>query len=313
MSDTKPATPPTVGGRAERVDPVTGVREIAEIRGDEQPGLCVYTHLPPQPAHSGLIVVSPLMAEFLKNYRREVLLARHLAAQGVLVRRFEYRGVGNSGGDPATVTFPDLVDDADQAAHHQPRPSRWAVLGTRFGAMVAAGLAARLPGAPLVLWDPTVDDQSYFRVLERARALQQRAEALSEQQGGEPAPTLVPLATAIEQAGWADVMGSSLFRPLYETTRPRSLLDELGADPRPVLILQISTLDQVRPDLASLHNRLRERGSGCELSVVAGEVENWWFRQGVRGFQTEEDRTLTASLLQATTTWLRLHLEGGGG
>jgi len=66
----------------------------------------------------GVVVCSPLWAEQMKNYRREVLLGRALAVQGFVCARFHYRGVGNSGGNPSALDVPSMTDDALIVAEH---------------------------------------------------------------------------------------------------------------------------------------------------------------------------------------------------
>ncbi len=76
----------------------TGITEAAEFFGPPGERMLGLAHLPTSAA-SGVLVCSSIQAEFAKNYRREVLLARALARQGRAVGRFHYRGTGNSDGD----------------------------------------------------------------------------------------------------------------------------------------------------------------------------------------------------------------------
>src|SRR5215469_15071329 len=67
---------------------------------------------PEGPASVGAVICSPLWAEQMKNYRREVLLGRALAARGFVCARFHYRGVGHSRGDPQAIDISSMTDDA---------------------------------------------------------------------------------------------------------------------------------------------------------------------------------------------------------
>lgn len=55
------------------------------------------THLPATQPIRGEVICSPLHAEFLHKYRKEVMLAPSLAASGLAVQRFHY-------GEQETVT-----------------------------------------------------------------------------------------------------------------------------------------------------------------------------------------------------------------
>src|SRR5207253_10522741 len=120
---------------------------------------------------AGVVICSSICNDFLHNYRREVELARELAANGIAVARFHYRGLGNSDGDEAAVTFDSMVDDAREATAHLRAltgVSKVSFLGSRFGAPIAAALASGEVGAPLVLVDPTVEASKFFREAWRA-------------------------------------------------------------------------------------------------------------------------------------------------
>ncbi|MDP8959415.1 MAG: alpha/beta hydrolase, partial [Actinomycetota bacterium] len=111
-----------------------------------------FLHLPEGRPRAGIVVCSPLHAEFLRNYRREVLVARALAARGFAVQRFHYRGTGSSDGQASEATYETMRQDALLAAGHvleRSGATRLGFLGTRWGALVAAAGAAGFPGAPL--------------------------------------------------------------------------------------------------------------------------------------------------------------------
>lgn len=65
--------------------------------------------LPAQPVARGLLIVVGGPQYRVGSHRQFVLLARDLAANGVPVLRFDYRGMGDSEGDART--FEDLGDD----------------------------------------------------------------------------------------------------------------------------------------------------------------------------------------------------------
>ena len=63
------------------------------------------------------LICPPLADDLVRNYRREVVLARRLARQGVASQRFQYRSTGNSLGDAQEMGWAQLVDDAANVRH----------------------------------------------------------------------------------------------------------------------------------------------------------------------------------------------------
>jgi alpha-beta hydrolase superfamily lysophospholipase len=208
--------------------------------------LFVAVHAPHRsPARALLVVCPPILADLAAQYRREVLLGRALAALGVCVVRFQYRGSGNSEGDPSETTFETLVEDTYVAAATALAvgpAGRLALMGTRVGALVAAAAARRYPAARLIVWEP-VDGAAYWREAFRAR----RIGGMTEH-AGRPVPGAEE---ELDRAGWLDLLGYRVDRRLYHSLRTRTLSGELGHDPRPLL-------------------RVDRTGSG----------ESWWFGPG---------------------------------
>lgn len=85
-----------------------------------------------------------------------LVLADHLTRSGLAVLRFDDRGVGQSGGDPADATTDDFASDAQAALDYlRARPevdrARVGVVGHSEGALVAALLASRGSDAGLIV------------------------------------------------------------------------------------------------------------------------------------------------------------------
>jgi exosortase A-associated hydrolase 1 len=70
-------------------------------------------HRPAQPAARGVLIVTGGPQYRAGSHRQFVLLGRHLAAHGIAVMRFDYRGMGDSEGNPRPF---EQIDDDLRAA-----------------------------------------------------------------------------------------------------------------------------------------------------------------------------------------------------
>lgn len=260
---------------ATRVDRARGlVEEVAFIQVD---GTDVYTvlHRPLADPVAGVLICCSVMSEFVANYRREVLLARALASQGVAVQRFHYRGTGNSDGGEAEAHLASMVHDAATVLEGFQRRTglgRVVLLGTRWGGLVAAAPAAQRPGSPLVLWEPVTDGSRYFREMIRGRLVREMkderfAGAGTDAWRGE-----------LERLGRVDILGYPLHRRLYESGREARLSDLLSGQTAPVLLVQLGKRDSLRPEYAAIRDALSARGVRCEAAAVFGNPD-WLFHQ----------------------------------
>lgn len=59
-------------------------------------------HIPQQPVQRGVLIIVGGPQYRVGSHRQFILLARHLAAQGIPVMRFDFRGMGDSDGDIRT-------------------------------------------------------------------------------------------------------------------------------------------------------------------------------------------------------------------
>lgn len=84
-----------------------------ECRGERLYGIA---SVPEQPGRRGVLVVVGGPQYRVGSHRQFALLARSLAAQGIPVMRFDYRGMGDSGG--AARTFEDIGHDLRAAIDH---------------------------------------------------------------------------------------------------------------------------------------------------------------------------------------------------
>lgn len=302
------ARSPAAVSPAVRVDRQSESTEEATYFGPDS-NLLGFTSLPADqrlPADrrhdAGVVICSSVHAEFLRNYRREVLLARALCARGVAVQRFQYRGEGNSEGTPDEVTFDRLCEDASAAGAHLRRRSgvsRLIFAGTRLGGLVA-GACARAEGSPVALWEPVLDSGRYFREAFRARMIRD----LKEGTDGSVRPSVEALVGELRSAGSVDILGYRIHQPFYETSTGRELATEIGAEPRPILLVQLGKTSELRADHAGVVAAWEAAGFPVETRVVV-EDEAWWYVG--EDWEAEEARPGTASLLETTCDWLVRH------
>ncbi len=292
----------TLVRQASRIDRATGVREIAEFFGPGPVKMFGFTHLPTSRAKACVIVCSPLYLEFINNYRREVVIARRLAALGIAVQRFHYRGEGNSEGSTGDATFDTMRDDAVAAAEHVVEATgvhRLAFFGSRFAALIAAAATARFDGSPLVLWDPVLDALQYLRDVFRAKRIHtlKKGDPGSVRTGG--------MLEQLERDGGFDVMGYTFTRALYESSLGRTLENQLDSSPRRLLVLRLGKDPRLDRPLTGLVERWQAARIEVEDRLV-GQREAWWFTSD----GAEMERLKQAS--DVTVDWLARFLTDAG-
>ena len=136
--------------------------------------------LPEQASARGVLMVVGGPQYRAGSHRQFVLLARSLASQGVAVMRFDYRGMGDSEGEPRS--FDSIDDDLNAAAEHffasAPAVTELVIFGVCDAASAALFYAhqnERVSG--LVLINPWIRTEegiakTYFRHYYTARILQ---------------------------------------------------------------------------------------------------------------------------------------------
>ncbi|MFC4856090.1 hypothetical protein [Actinophytocola glycyrrhizae] len=250
-------------------------------------------HRPGGAARGLVVLCSSIGAEWKYNYRREVLLARMLAASGIAAVRFHYLGTGNSDDDPegGALDFPRMVHDARLAC-------RWAAgavgIGPTayFGAKVGAFVAAEAgSGLPLVVWGAPATGAAYFRELFRVAQVSLLAA------GGTGAGPRGDLAAGRS----ADVAGYTLPAALYESVRGLSFADGLGAPPRPVRLVDFAADAAGRRGLATQAAELAAAGFDASSACFDGD-SSWWLDHA--GWAAEEGRGAVRDLLADTASWL---------
>jgi alpha/beta superfamily hydrolase len=289
--------------RASRTDDVAGVREEASFFGPRGDRCFSVLHLPLGQPAAGLVICSPYQAELLCNYRREVLQARRLAAEGVAVHRFHYRGSGHSDGETSRATVVTMLEDAEEAAailRGRAGVERIAFLGTRWGGLVAAEAAAR-SSAPLALWEPVTDTSRYAEEILRFKL----THTMKDDGNG---PTQDELVSELNLRGSVDVLGHTLELTMLHSARDLSLTDLRGSSS--IFLAQVGVTRSLRREYRELADRWRAGGADVETLVVP-DREIWWL-SGDR-WPVHERHEPTGRLIDSTTRWLLRHVGEAGG
>ncbi|MCI0546820.1 MAG: alpha/beta fold hydrolase [Candidatus Rokubacteria bacterium] len=96
-----------------------------------------------------------------KDSDKYLLLGRELAAAGLAVVRFDFRGSGESGGSYEEATIATRIADVEAVveavARHSALDGRIGLLGSSLGGFVALWVASRRRGLPVVTWNAPAD------------------------------------------------------------------------------------------------------------------------------------------------------------
>jgi alpha/beta superfamily hydrolase len=249
-------------------------------------------HQPAGPVRGGVLICSPLYADLLANYGREVSLARALAGQGIAAARFHYPGTGNSGGEPAASSWMTMVSAGRAVAAHLAEVmagSPIGLVGTRVGALLAADVSSSLPGAPLVVWEPVLDPARYVRDGIRAGLARAAREGTSDGRTTETA------LTELAERGSTDLIGFRVEQLTYDSLLTQTLPRALGEGARDVLFVPFALNGRVGNGVRKVGAELEALGS--QVTIAAAAVpETWWFYS--------ERYLPSGSLIPDTVAWL---------
>lgn len=124
--------------------------EILSIRSKDGATLGATLTTPLAPARSDVVVLIAGSGPQTRDDHMLVVLADHLARQGVAVLRYDKRGVARSTGDYYGHTLADLENDVDAAVRAlaaSKKFGRIGLVGHSEGSAIAAAVAARQPRA----------------------------------------------------------------------------------------------------------------------------------------------------------------------
>jgi pimeloyl-ACP methyl ester carboxylesterase len=175
-------------------------------------------------------------------------------------------------------------------------PSRPLVLvGTRWGALIAAGTAARHADASLVLWEPLLDAARFFKDAFRRQLVRDVRRSVEAPTSGRE------LEARLRAGEGVDVVSHRLEPAFYRSAASRSLETELGTAPRDVLVVQIASTGAVRSDLGRLASRWEDAGLRVDARALRGDQGSWLNEDR---FGDETVHTLTRELIDLTTRWI---------
>ena len=249
----------------------------------------------PQGQPTGGVVICPSTDSEFATYSVDVTVARMLASRGVAVQRFHPRGLGHSDGRPQEITFETMKADALAAVERlvdETGVSRVGFAGARFGGLVAASVAADHEGSPLALIEPALEAKRFFREAWRATLIRDVQVGTSERAQG------LGLAEALSQSETVDLLGYSICRPFYESSKGRTLVDELHDPLRRVLLVQLGRMSTVRDDIKAACAALEARGSEVDVERIEDDI-TWWFPPS-----NELEQPKRRGLAGLTSTWL---------
>jgi alpha/beta superfamily hydrolase len=275
--------------------------EQAAFIGDPDGRFLSFLHHPSGPARGCLVICSSQYQDSLATYRQEVVLARNLVRHGVAVARLHYRGIGNSDDPPDCVTATTMTADIEQLVAYAERevqfatePARIGLLGVGFGAILAAGVASRRPGAPAIFWRPVTTGKQYYRDLFRAGRV-------AATRGVDPEVVEVSSIDTMRQEGWVEVLGQAIYLGAYEDAENRSLAGELGTDPRPILLAQMGYSERLDVAYDRLVKEWCAAGHDAQ-ALVFKQPGGWWYVED--SWSGEEYDSVFLEFVDQLTDWL---------
>lgn len=138
-------------------------RDIPIYFGGDEGVFGMYAHATDAGMPAALLC-PPLGQEMIRAHRIYRQLAQALAARGMSVLRFDYRGTGDSAGDSSDFSWQLGVEDTLEAAAELRRRSgqgRVVAFGARLGATLAMQTAAPARFERMALWDPVCNGRAF--------------------------------------------------------------------------------------------------------------------------------------------------------
>lgn len=248
---------------------------------------------PDDPGGDAVLIASPVMSEALKNNRREVMLARKLAAAGRPTLRFHPIGLGHSDGVTADLTVDSMARDTQAAAELLAARSDRPVSGlvaSRLAALTSA--RAAIGASHVALWDPSFMGTPYIRDILRALLIQTVTTGAERK--------MADVLADLDEHGSVDVMGFSIGKPFHASAQGA----EMPEGDASVTACHI-TLFRQSPLTKSEQRAIDRWIPDAELSTDNTELtEAWWFHEDADVLKSEETLGLDTAIVEDTADWL---------
>ena len=259
------------------------------------------THTPAGDSRGSVLICPGVLHDLMKNYRSEVILSRALAARGMSVQRFQYRGKGNSDGTVGILSFETMCEDLRTAAEHLESVTGHApstIVAARMGALVGSASSGDFGAPMLVLFEPVLSAERYYRDGFRARMVSTVTEE------GKDRLSARAMLAELNENGLVDMVGFSLTRALYESTVDLTLSATIQSHTGKTLIVQLSK-ESASP-LVRFVEEQKEEGRWVEtLALDVGEA--WWFIED--GRVPEVQRSAREEATRSVADWIVSNLE----
>ncbi len=225
---------------------------------------CTY-HAPAGQPKRAVLFCSPIHEEKKSVHRPFVDAARALAQRGVAALRFDYRGTGDSPGEPMDVTPATIHEDILAAAEIVRERSGCAeldIVAMRLGATFAALALGELAPRRALLCEPIAQGKRYLaraRTRKRVRKMVTAAES-----GGQARPT----SADDEAEGFFDFDGHPIG---LEAVRQLDEIDLMASDAplcAEIVILEIAPREKASAQALALADKFRERGARVANRVI---------------------------------------------
>ena len=240
-----------------------------------------------------VVICAPLFDEKLWSHRVLVNLARHLAAAGVSVLRFDYFGDGESDGrfeDASVGTRLRDIHDALEFCRRETKAREIFLLGLGLGATLALRATFEkdqdAPVAGVVAWAPVIDGDRYLNDILRAHL---SAQMIIHRKVIHDRETLVGQIMANQSV---NIEGYEICRPLFTEIVEANVLELLRNASKPVLVQQIGPAERVD----SQYQAVSQLGGNQVQFEVVQELKFWTQQKSI--FPG------CATLFARTTEWL---------
>lgn len=208
-----------------------------------------------------VLLCYPLGHEYLQFHRCYRQLARHMAASGFAVLRFDYFGCGESAGDDGQGGIDCWLQDiAAAVAELREKSGRgsFCLVGARLGATLAVLAASPHDGGDaMVLWDPVISGKAYVEeMLAAHREMLRRSHVMVKERPSDEK--------------MIELLGFSYHRSFLRELEALDLLTSQKCAAQRVLVMQ----SQEQPELNDLLNHMG--GTGCVVEHHCLDAHPIW-------------------------------------